>query len=150
MIAAPPLGSGSADLDFLRPVSFQPFEFDFEDPIVETRLDFVRIDPEGQLDDARKTAIGAFATLPVEALLSLLWLALAFKCQHVVLQIESYVIAGHTRQFGRYDDAIVTKPDVDRRKIARCCRTVSREQAAHLALHSPQFEKWVEPHSRKF
>ena len=69
MIALLPLNSRSADLDLLRPVGFQPLQLDFQDAVVEARLDLVGIDPERQLDRTREGAVGALATLPIGVLL---------------------------------------------------------------------------------
>jgi len=77
---------------FFWPVGFQPLQFNLEDAVIETRLDLVRIDPEGQLDGARERAVSALATLPV----AVFRLPLALQSQYIVPQVEGYVIAGHT------------------------------------------------------
>jgi hypothetical protein len=46
MIALLPFGSSSADFDLLRPIRLQPLQFDFQETVVKTRLDLVRIDTE--------------------------------------------------------------------------------------------------------
>jgi Hsp20/alpha crystallin family len=43
----PPLISRPADLDFLRPVRFQPLQLNFQYSIVEARLNLSRLDTNG-------------------------------------------------------------------------------------------------------
>src|ERR1700738_4009601 len=68
MIALLPLGSRSADFDLLRPIRLQPLQFDFQDTVVEARLDLVGIDTEWQLDGTRESAVGPSAALPIDVL----------------------------------------------------------------------------------
>jgi hypothetical protein len=100
MIALLRLGSSSADFDLLGPIGFQPLQFDFQDPVVETSLDLVGIDTKRQLDRARETAVSTLAALPADVLLLGLRFALARERKHILLKAEIYVIAGNTRQFG--------------------------------------------------
>src|SRR2546423_15682300 len=116
MIALLPLGSSSADLDFLRPIRFQPLQFDFQDAVVETRLDLVGIDAERQLDRTREGAVRTLAALPVDVLLLRFRLALACQSKHILLQAEIYVFAGNTWQFGGQDHPVFAQSDVDRRE----------------------------------
>src|SRR6266446_6358349 len=84
MIALPPLELRSADCDLLRPIRFQPFQLDLQNPVIETRLDLVGIDTERELDRARDAAVGTLATLPVYVLLLRVWVALAREGQHAL------------------------------------------------------------------
>src|SRR5258706_5579237 len=102
MIALLPLGSRNADFDLLRPIRFQPLRFDFQDAVVETRLDLLGIDTERQLDRTRESTVGTLAALPADVLLLRLRFALAREREHILLKAEIYVIAGDTRQFGRH------------------------------------------------
>jgi hypothetical protein len=68
MIALLPLGSSSADFDLLRPIRFQPLQFDFQDAVVETRLDLVGIDTERQLDRTRESTVRTLTALPIDVL----------------------------------------------------------------------------------
>jgi len=150
MIALLPLGSRSADFDLLRPIRLQPLQFDFQDTVVEARLDLVGIDTEWQLDGTRESAVGTLAALPIDILLLRVRFALSRERKYILLQAEIYVIAGDTRQFGCQNDAVFAEPDVDRRKIA-CGRHVEPgKDPVHFALHSPQLGKRVETQSRKF
>jgi hypothetical protein len=135
--------SRSADLDLLRPVCFQPLKFDFQDAIVETGLDLIRIDSERQLDRARKRAVSALATLPIDILL-LRGTPRSLQGQHVFLQVDRHVVPRHARQFTGHHDAIVAEPNIDRREITGCCTEAGGEQAVHFALHSAKFDKRVE------
>src|SRR5438552_7090605 len=90
MIALLPLGSSSADFDLLRPIRFQPLQFDFQDAVVETSLDLVRIDTERQLHGARETAVRTLAALPIDILLLRLRFALAREGKHILLKTEVY------------------------------------------------------------
>src|SRR5205085_12436650 len=149
-VALLPLRLSSADFDLLRPIRFQPLQFDFQDAVVEARLDFVGIDTERQLDRARETAVGALAALPTHVLLLRLRFALARERKHILLKGEIYIIAGNTWQFGREDDAVFAEPDVDRGKIPCGRRVEPGKDPVHLVLHSPQLGKWIETQSRKF
>ena len=97
MIALLPLGSSSADFDLLRPIRFQPLQFDFQDAVTETSLDLVGIDTERQLDGTRESAVRTLAALPIDVLLLHLWFALARERKHILFKAEIYIIAGYTR-----------------------------------------------------
>src|ERR1700731_1560357 len=106
MTALLPLGSSSADFDLLRPIRFQPLQFDFQDAVVEARLNLVGIDTERKLDRARESAVRTLAALPIAVLLLRLRFALAREREHILLEAEIDVIAGNTGQFGRYNDPV--------------------------------------------
>jgi hypothetical protein len=88
MTAFLPLGSSSADFDLLRPIRFQPLQFDFQDAVGETRLDLVGIDPERELDRARESAVGTLAALPINVLLLRLRFALAREREDILLELR--------------------------------------------------------------
>src|SRR5437868_6710898 len=150
MIALLPLGSSSTDFDLLRPIRFQSLQLDFQYAVVETGLDLVGIDTERKLDRTRESAVRTLAALPIDILVLRLRFALAREREHILLEVEIYVIAGSTRQFGGYNDAMFAEPDVDRRKVASGRRVEAGKDPVHFALHSPQFGKRVETQSRKF
>src|SRR6516164_1038580 len=141
--------SRATDLDLLRPVRFQPLQFDFQDAIVETGLHLVRINPERQLDRTRKRAVSALATLPT-GLLLLGRASRSLQGQHVFLQADRDIVPGHARQLTSYHHAVVAEPNVDRREIAGRCGEPGGEQAVHFALHSAKLDKGVEAQPREF
>src|SRR6516162_11640435 len=107
--ALPRLMSRSTDLNLLRPVCFQPLKFDFQDAIVETGLDLIRIDPERQLDRARKRTVSALATLPIDILL-LCGTPRSLQGQHVFLQVDRDVVPRHARQLTGAESARGVSP----------------------------------------
>src|SRR5437588_12883282 len=131
MIALPRLTSRAADFDLLRSIRFKPLHLDFQDTVVETRLDLVGINPERQLDGAREGAVSTLATLPIAVLL-LQWTPGAFEGQHIFLQVERDIVSSYAGQLTGYHDAVAAEPDVDRWEVA-CSRGVAGEQTVHLA-----------------
>src|SRR5215471_4662350 len=106
-----PLRSRTADLDLLRPVRFQALQLDFQDAVVEARLDLVGIDPERQLNRPREAPIGALATLPIGVGL-FFWAPRTLQRQQVLLQADRDVVAGYPRQFTGHHNAVLAEPDV--------------------------------------
>src|ERR1700761_8247125 len=133
--------SGGADLDFLGPIGFQPLEFDLENAIRVAGLDFLRVDAERQLNSPCKAAIGPLPAMPFDILLAKLGLPRAFQGQNLVLKADIDILAGDARQFSSDDDAVFTKPDVYRGKLASGDGVEPGEHPVHFVLHSPQFEK---------
>jgi hypothetical protein len=116
---------------FLRPACLQPLKLDFQDPVVEVRLDFVGVDPERQLDGTREAAVSALVSLPIAALL-LLGTPCPVQSQHVLLQVDRDVARGHTRQLAGHQHAVLAEPDIDRRKVAG--RWVNPENSRFISL----------------
>src|ERR1700752_194175 len=110
IVCTPRLKSRSTDLDLLWPVCFQTMQFDFQDAIVETSLDLVGIDPEWQLNCARKRAVSALASLPIGILL-LLGASCPLQGQHVFLQADRDIVARHAGQLTSHHHAVVAEPD---------------------------------------
>src|SRR5579875_1717660 len=129
---------------FFRPIFGRALQFDFENAVVETGLDVVGINPEGELDRAREAAIAALAAMPSH-LPFLPRAALALQSEDILEQADRYVVASDARQFGGDENAVVAKPQIDRRKFPRHGGAKPGKDPVHLALHAPQLGKRVEP-----